>query len=85
MRGSDLDLAFSNCGRKSDCDAPATLREIGIRDAAAKRAQTIIMTQVTRELSGQYEKLPDDQKQVLQEIICLPAQSGKPASPSATP
>src|SRR5437762_456364 len=40
----------------------------GIRDAAAKRAQTIIMTQVTRELSGQYEKLPEDQKQVLQEI-----------------
>jgi hypothetical protein len=49
----------------------------GIKNAAQKRAQTIVMSQVTAQLANQYEKLPRDQQKTLQEIIC------KPATPSA--
>jgi hypothetical protein len=50
----------------------------GIKNAAQKRAQTIVMSQVTAQLTSQYEKLPKDQQKTLQEIICH-------SSPSATP
>jgi hypothetical protein len=50
----------------------------GIKNAVQKRAQTIIMSQVTTQLMNQYEKLPKDQQKTLQEIICH-------SSPSATP
>lgn len=43
-----------------------------IRVAAQKRAQTILMAQVTQQLTNQYEKLPKDQQQQLQQIICKP-------------
>lgn len=63
--------------------APLNLGELAgsaageVKSAAEKRAQMVIMTQVTRELSKQYEKLPEDQKIQLQQIICQPAsQSG---------
>ncbi len=46
-----------------------------VKSAAEKRAQMVIMTQVTRELSKQYEKLPEDQKVQLQQIICQPPQT----------
>jgi hypothetical protein len=49
----------------------------GIKNVAQKRAQTIIMSQVTTQLMNQYEKLPKDQQKTLQEIIC------KTATPSA--
>ncbi len=50
----------------------------GIKNAAQKRVQTIIMSQVTAQLTSQYGKLPKDQQKTLQEIICT-------SSPSATP
>jgi len=49
----------------------------GIKNEAQKRAQIILMSQVTAQLTNQYEKLPKDQQETLQEIIC------KPATPSA--
>jgi len=47
-----------------------------IKTAAEKRAQTILMSQVTTQLINQYEKLPGDQQQQLQEIICHSSPSG---------
>lgn len=47
----------------------------GIKNAAEKRATTIVMSQVTQQLNNQYEKLPKDQKKALQEIICKTATS----------
>lgn len=44
-----------------------------IKKAAEKRAQAIMMAQVTQQLKNQYEKLPEDQQQELQEIICKPS------------
>lgn len=43
-----------------------------IKTAAQKRATTIIMSQVTSQLNSQYEKLPQDQQRILQQIICKP-------------
>lgn len=51
----------------------------GIKSAAQKRAQTIIMSQVTQQLTTQYERLNADQKTQLQQIVCQPSE----ASPSA--
>lgn len=34
----------------------------GVKNAAQKRAQTIVMSQVTAQLMNQYEKLPKDQQ-----------------------
>ncbi len=48
----------------------------GIKNAAQKRAQTILMSQVTAQLTSQYEKLPPDQQKTLQEIICHSSPSG---------
>lgn len=48
----------------------------GIKNVAQKRAQTIIMSQVTAQLMNQYEKLPKDQQETLQEIICHSSPSG---------
>jgi len=48
----------------------------GIKNAAQKRAQTILMSQVTAQLMSQYEKLPRDQQKTLQEIICHSSPSG---------
>jgi hypothetical protein len=44
----------------------------GIKSAAEKRAQTILVSQVTQQLMNQYEKLPEDQQLQLQQIICKP-------------
>lgn len=43
-----------------------------IKTAAQKRATTIIMAQVRNQLMNQYQKLPTDQQQELQQIICRP-------------
>ena len=48
----------------------------GIKDTAQERAATILMSQVTTQLTSQYEKLPRDQQQQLQEIICHSSPSG---------
>jgi len=48
----------------------------GIKNAAQKRAQTILISQVTAQLMNQYEKLPRDQQKTLQEIICHSSPSG---------
>lgn len=48
-----------------------------IKSAAQRRAQTIITAQIVGQLSNGYDKLPKDQQQALQQIIC------KPASPAA--
>lgn len=48
----------------------------GIKSAAQKRAQTIVMSQVTQQLNSQYEKLPKDQQKLLQQIICNSSPSG---------
>lgn len=47
-----------------------------IKTAAEERATTILMSQVTTQLINQYEKLPRDQQQTLQEIICHSSPSG---------
>ena len=47
----------------------------GIKNAAQKRATTIVMSQVTQQLNNQYQKLPKDQQKTLQEIICKTATS----------
>jgi len=44
-----------------------------IKTAAQKRAQTIITAQIVGQLSNGYDKLPKDQQQQLQQIICKPA------------
>ncbi|OGG35739.1 hypothetical protein A2363_03150 [Candidatus Gottesmanbacteria bacterium RIFOXYB1_FULL_47_11] len=49
-----------------------------VKAAAEKRAQTIIMAQISAQLTNQYEKLPEDQQLELQQIICPP-----PATPPA--
>lgn len=49
----------------------------GIKSAVEKRAQTVVMSQVTAQLMNRYEKLSPDQQKTLQEIIC------KSATPSA--
>ena len=46
-----------------------------IKTAAQKRAQTIIMVQVTNQLTTQYEKLSKDQQKQLQQIICKPTEA----------
>lgn len=48
----------------------------GIKNAAQKRAQTILVSQVTTQLTSQYEKLPKDQQKQLQDIICHSSPSG---------
>lgn len=48
----------------------------GIKNTVEKRAQTILMSQVTAQLMSQYEKLPRDQQKTLQEIICHSSPSG---------
>lgn len=50
----------------------ATTAWNGIKNAAEKRTQTILMSQVTAQLTNQYEKLPKDQQRELQQIICKP-------------
>jgi hypothetical protein len=50
----------------------------GIKSAAQKRAQTIVMSQVTQQLNNQYQKLPKDQQKTLQEIICKTATASAP-------
>jgi hypothetical protein len=47
----------------------------GIKSAAQKRATTIVMSQVTQQLTNQYDKLPKDQQKTLQQIICKTATS----------
>lgn len=47
----------------------------GIKTAAQKRATTVVMSQVTQQLTNQYDKLPKDQQKTLQEIICKNATS----------
>ncbi|MCX6791978.1 MAG: hypothetical protein NT149_02990 [Candidatus Gottesmanbacteria bacterium] len=48
----------------------------GIKNEAQKRAQIILMSQVTAQLTNQYDKLPKDQQKTLQEIICHSSPSG---------
>ena len=48
----------------------------GVKTAAQKRATTIVMSQVTAQLTNQYEKLPKDQQKTLQQIICNSSASG---------
>lgn len=48
----------------------------GIKKGVEKRAQTILVSQVTTQLTGQYEKLPKDQQKQLQDIICHSSPSG---------
>lgn len=48
-----------------------------IKTAAQKRAQTIITAQIVGQLSNGYEKLPKDQQQQLQEIICKSSNSAQ--------
>ena len=48
----------------------------GIKSTVQKRATTIVMSQVTSQLNSQYQKLPRDQQQALQEIICHSSPSG---------
>lgn len=43
-----------------------------VKNAAQKRAQTIIMAQVTQQLTTQYRKLPKDKQLELRQIICTP-------------
>lgn len=43
-----------------------------IKTAVQNRAQTIIMSQVRQQLTNQYNKLPKDQQQEFQNIICKP-------------
>lgn len=44
-----------------------------IKAAAERRAQTIIMAQISEQLTNQYQKLPEDQQRQLQQIICAPS------------
>ncbi len=46
-----------------------------LKSAAQQRAQTIITAQIVGQLSSGYEKLPKDQQQALQQIICSPKSS----------
>ncbi len=48
----------------------------GIKNEAQKRAQIILMSQVTAQLTNQYEKLPESQQQQLREVICNASPSG---------
>ena len=70
-------------GVSTDDVQPINLGEVAnnivnsVKTAAQKRAQTIIMAQVTSQLTNQYEKLPNDQQQQLQQIICKPSKSIK--------
>lgn len=48
-----------------------------IRTAAQKRAQTIITAQIVGQLSSGYEKLPKDQQEQLQQIICKSSDSAQ--------
>jgi len=48
----------------------------GIKNAVEKRAQTVVMSQVTQQLNNQYQKLPKDQQKTLQGIICPSSPSG---------
>jgi len=48
----------------------------GIKNAAQKRATTIVMSQVTAQLNSQYQKLPKDQQETLKQIICASSPSG---------
>ncbi len=44
-----------------------------VKDAAQKRAQTIVTAQIVGQLTNGYEKLPVSQQQELQKIICSPS------------
>lgn len=48
----------------------------GMKNAAQKRATTIVMSQVTAQLNSQYQKLPKDQQETLKQIICVSSPSG---------
>lgn len=54
----------------------ATNAWTGVKTAAQNRVQTIIMSQVTAQLTSQYEKLPRDQQKTLQDIVCHSSPSG---------
>ncbi len=70
-------------GVSTDDVQPINLGEVAnsvvtnIKTAAQKRAQTIIMAQVTSQLTNQYEKLSKDQQEKLQQIICTPPEAVK--------
>ena len=70
-------------GVSTDDVQPINLGEVAntivanIKTAAQKRAQTIIMAQVTAQLTNQYEKLSKDQQVQLQQIICKPTEAVK--------
>lgn len=55
-----------------------------IKTAAQNRAQTIVTAQIVGQLSNGYEKLPKDQQQQLQQIICKPASASGTSTTSAS-
>lgn len=44
----------------------------GVKAAVQKRVQTIVVGNAVNELTRQFDKLPDDQKQYIQDALCKP-------------
>ncbi|OGG31572.1 hypothetical protein A3A63_00370 [Candidatus Gottesmanbacteria bacterium RIFCSPLOWO2_01_FULL_46_9] len=45
----------------------------GLRSAVQKRVQTIIVGNAVNQLSSQFDRLPQDQKERVQHILCKPS------------
>ena len=52
----------------------------GIKSAAQKRVQTIVVSNAVNELTRQFDKLPKEQQQYIQQALCKP-----PENPTTTP
>ncbi len=48
---------------------------LSVRSAAQKRVQTMISAQIIGFLAGQFEKLPESEKQQLRQIVCTASSS----------
>lgn len=52
----------------------------GVKSAAQKRVQTIVVSNAVHELTRQFDKLPVEQQHFIQDALCKPQQTPTPAT-----
>jgi len=50
----------------------------GVKSAAQKRVQTIVVSNAVNELTRQFDKLPKEQQVYIQEALCKPSENPSP-------
>ena len=52
----------------------------GVKSAAQKRVQTIVVSNAVNELTRQFDRLPKDQQQYIQQALCKPPENPTPSA-----